>query len=531
MGWLIGWTYRKSVTLSRSSGAVTNYPMKVLVGENSGASGCDVHCNGHGLSSFNDLRFTKSDGTTLLDYWIESISGTTPNRLAIVWVEFDSIGTSATTFYLYYGNSGASAVSNGVNTFSVFDDYEWGSDGTDLATSGGSITYQTPNNGSAISTDHAYGGTRSAKLPYHADYSYLGCSLTAIDAMALSFRWYSALAVNYTCFAFGNAAKRIWVDIVAGSISYWDGSSHDTGYDISDEAWDLFEIKNIDWTAGTYELHLNGDLIAEGVMETSADSEDTFQAWGSDTSGDAVWFDNLVARGCDAVEPSWGSWGAEDDGSVTLANVILAASPALSADLEVDLLPPALTASPALSLEGNLAVFIDENYQITYRCVLTGAADGLSDQVLHISSFQGRFRSGDPSFLSVVVPGLDYAEAINARSNGSLIVFMVKTYPAGDSIAEAICAVDLEDIRLDEGTSSASITLSGHRTESWPAKSISLKGVSYRCVTNGKFRCRCVPDLYIRPGDTVNVNGDSFTANLITWTVGAGIESMEVSEE
>jgi len=29
----------------------------------------------------------------------------------------------------------------------------------------------------------------------------------------------------------------------------------------------------------------------------------------------------------------------------------------------------------------------------------------------------------------------------------------------------------------------------------------------------------------------VEVNGDSFTADLITWTIGSGIESMEVSEE
>lgn len=531
MGWLIGWTYRKSVTISRSFGAVTNYPMKVLVGESSGASGCDVQCNGHCLSSFNDLRFTKSDGTTLLDYWIESITGTSPNRVATVWVEFDSIVTSAIIFFLYYGKSVASAVSNGSNTFTKFDDYEWGSDGTDLATSGGSITYNTPNNGSAISTDHAYGGTRSVELRYHADYSYLGCSITAIDAMALSFRWYSALAVNYTCFAFGNATKRIWVDIVEGSISYWDGSSHDTGYDISDAAWDLFEVRNIDWTAGTYGLYLNGTLIADGTMETSADSQDTFGAWGSDTSGDTVWFDNLVVRSWSPLEPSWGTWGVEDDGSVALSGVALAASPALAAALLVQILSPALAASPALLLEGNLAVFVDEDYQITYRCILTGAADGVSDQVLPISSFQGRFRSGDPSFLSVVVPGLDHAEAINARSNGGLVVFMVKTYRSGESIAEAICTVDLEDIRLDEGTSSVSITLSGHRTETWSGKSLSLRGVSYRCITNGNFRCRCVPDLYVRPGDTVEVNGDSFTADLITWTVGSGIESMEVSEE
>jgi predicted GH43/DUF377 family glycosyl hydrolase len=110
MAWLTGWTYRKPITLSHASGALTSYQMKLLVGESSGATGEAVDCNSHCLASFNDLRFTKSDGTTLLDYWIESITGSTPNQLATVWIEFDSIGTTDTTFYLYYGFDAPSGV-------------------------------------------------------------------------------------------------------------------------------------------------------------------------------------------------------------------------------------------------------------------------------------------------------------------------------------------------------------------------------------------------------------------------------------
>ena len=129
MGWLSGWTYRKSITLSRAGGAVSNYQMQLLVGESSGATGEDVDCGGNCLSTFNDLRFTTSDGETLLDYWIEVITGTTPNQLATVWIEFDSIGTGATTFYMYYGNAGASSYSSGADTFILFDDFERGSNG------------------------------------------------------------------------------------------------------------------------------------------------------------------------------------------------------------------------------------------------------------------------------------------------------------------------------------------------------------------------------------------------------------------
>ena len=32
MAWLTGWKYRKSITLSRASGAVTNDQMKLLLG-------------------------------------------------------------------------------------------------------------------------------------------------------------------------------------------------------------------------------------------------------------------------------------------------------------------------------------------------------------------------------------------------------------------------------------------------------------------------------------------------------------------
>ena len=81
---LAGWDYRKEFTATRESGAVTDYQVKILVGESSGATNEDVDCGGHVLSTFNDLRFTKADGTTLLPYWIESITGTTPNQLATV---------------------------------------------------------------------------------------------------------------------------------------------------------------------------------------------------------------------------------------------------------------------------------------------------------------------------------------------------------------------------------------------------------------------------------------------------------------
>lgn len=121
MSWITGWSNRKAFSYSRPSGAVTDYQIKILVGESSTASG-DILCTSGCSSDFSDIRFTTSDGTTLLNYWIESITGTTPNQVATVWVKLDFIGTSSTVFYLYYGNTVTSS-SSGSNTFNFFEDF------------------------------------------------------------------------------------------------------------------------------------------------------------------------------------------------------------------------------------------------------------------------------------------------------------------------------------------------------------------------------------------------------------------------
>ena len=80
-----------------------------------------------------DLRFTDNGGIALLDFWVEKVEGTSPNRVAHIWVEVkDDLGSNV-DIYCYYGNSNATNVSSGANTFIFFDDaltdgsanYEW----------------------------------------------------------------------------------------------------------------------------------------------------------------------------------------------------------------------------------------------------------------------------------------------------------------------------------------------------------------------------------------------------------------------
>ncbi|MBI3583168.1 MAG: DUF2341 domain-containing protein [Nitrospinae bacterium] len=112
---LIG-LYRKPITITGSTAGVqTNYQVLVTVDTQS------LITAGKMQSTGADIRFTNASGT-LLSYWIESGINTTSTR---IWVKVDSIpaSPSTATIYMYYGNSTASAVSNGDNVFEFFDDF------------------------------------------------------------------------------------------------------------------------------------------------------------------------------------------------------------------------------------------------------------------------------------------------------------------------------------------------------------------------------------------------------------------------
>ncbi|MBU1045807.1 DUF2341 domain-containing protein, partial [Patescibacteria group bacterium] len=322
--WLTGWSYRKSITLSRASGAVTNYQMKLLVGESSGAAGEDVDCAAHVQTDFDDLRFTTSDGTTLLDYWIESISGTTPNQLATIWIEFDSIGTEPTTFYMYYGNAGASAVSSGANTFIRFENFEWGINGDSIGDSGGNITWVETSAEVNVSTEQAYGGTRSAKFvgddggatDARAD-SDFGMSPDANTAVR--FRVYKeAAASNYRISMSLDAMAMVGSIDVDENFRYLNagGSAYvDTGANINADAWNLIEWTDINETNKTADLWLNGVKVGEdlAVYASAYAGDGQFRSWlyVSGLTTDAF-FDDIVIRSWRATEPAWGSWGGEE---------------------------------------------------------------------------------------------------------------------------------------------------------------------------------------------------------------------------
>jgi|GEM_PF-2588280 len=312
MSWLTGWSYRKTIIIAPSAdGAQTDYQLKLLVGESAGASGEQVDCAGHVLSSFNDLRFATDDGETLCDYWIESIIGATPNRLATVWVKIPSIAASPTTtvIYMYYGNAAASVVSSGANTFIVFDDFERGNDGDAV---GGSWTVAV---GSiTISTAQKYGGSRAMRIAETGSGNpEVTIPRIAGTNYAIRFRLYKEdTAVFY--FRHGNGTERInWAIYNTEMVRTYNGSWTDTGTPITPDAWQIFEINDINHTAPRYDIWLNGSRISDNTdMWENSLFSNVVGFTGGLTAGADTWIDDFMVRKWTAGEPAWNSFGTEE---------------------------------------------------------------------------------------------------------------------------------------------------------------------------------------------------------------------------
>lgn len=320
--WMDGWSYRKWLTVSRASGAVTNYQMKLLVGESSGATGENVDCGGKCLSTFNDLRFTKADGTTLLDYWIESISGTTPNQLATVWIEFDSIGTDATTFYMYYGNANATSVSSGANTFLDGDDFTGADNDPWNAGKWDSVTHGTLKAGSAADIQSNAGRLYQAS---NTNGQWSGLERMGKNFLSLASDGLSIMAkVNVQTingphhgFGFAKSVNDLW------SGPYVRFQTSNSMASISDQTTifanatnrsgtHIYELQVKQWQARLLEDNIEivtftsfSNLVTDSVKLACA-------AWSSTSTFQTGTFDYIFVRQYLATEPAWGTWGTEE---------------------------------------------------------------------------------------------------------------------------------------------------------------------------------------------------------------------------
>jgi uncharacterized protein YjdB len=109
------WTYKVPITITNlGASTLTNYQVSITLNTSALVSAAKMQASG------NDIRFTDASCTNL-PYWIESGMNTAST---VIWINVNNIAPSTTTTnYLYYGNAGASAASDGNATFLLFDDF------------------------------------------------------------------------------------------------------------------------------------------------------------------------------------------------------------------------------------------------------------------------------------------------------------------------------------------------------------------------------------------------------------------------
>lgn len=109
---LSGWSYRKKIVITGGASIYTNHVIMIAVNYSGGTDiGRNLFLFNLCQGDFDDIRFTKSDGTTLLTHWTFDV---VDFKSAKFLVEVDSIAASPSTtdIYIHYGNSGASSGSS-----------------------------------------------------------------------------------------------------------------------------------------------------------------------------------------------------------------------------------------------------------------------------------------------------------------------------------------------------------------------------------------------------------------------------------
>ncbi len=301
--WVASYNYRKAFYVNGSAdGVLTNYQLKITVNNSSGVStGSTVYLNGSSLAWPNDFRFTNSSDTNL-DFWIESNTSTE----ATVWVEFNSIASGATTqslFYIYYGNAGASTVSNGSNTFPFFDHFDgdlgkW-QGSTSACSIASSIVTLTANSstlraiypsGSATAGDLAM---RTSASLSNADYPYLGLSDSILKDCVVNL--HNSGATNHTKWVTQN-------NYVATTIS-----NQDAGFG----AYHIYDYIRLLTGTDTAKVFMDNAQVGSSTT-TNVPTVSLYPFLGAGNNGVTVSADWVLLRAITPTEPYIGIWEIQE---------------------------------------------------------------------------------------------------------------------------------------------------------------------------------------------------------------------------
>ncbi len=304
MGWLSGWSFRKSHVINPATGAGTNYQVKVTVHYGSGSdSAGDVYLNGKCKTDFGDIRFTDNDGSTLLDYWMKS---EVDSDNAVFWVEVaDDLSSSNVTIYIYYGNATATTTSNGDNTFLFFDNFNSTLDTSKWVTRQGSISTNAGNL-ELVPTS----GTRGlidglVSIPVNSAI-YVSVKLGASDTNQhfLTLRapndWNNRAVDLFTTLNLGNVVE----------YQTWSSGVYTNTSNITVTTPTSFHEYEGTWKSGQSTVYQDGSQIVQHT--TNIPTSNMVVAFYEGDTGGTAYIDWVFVTKWVSPEPSNGAWGSEE---------------------------------------------------------------------------------------------------------------------------------------------------------------------------------------------------------------------------
>ena len=313
--WLSGYGYRASIPISATAaGAQASYTVSLAIDNATAANTAGaIHCNTHAVDLTKDIRFTKSDGVTPLNFYRESATGPW-------WVQLDSIPASGDAyFYVYYGKAADTDASNGTNAFLFFDDFENGN--LNKWSWNDSATYFM------IDSSVKYEGGYSLKQVANASWYTLGKTLTLGNHLEHT-RFKASTTANTSDFFYPNTVLQTTgaIGLVANSDAHYYYSSGswltlpvDTTYDTT--SWHVAETA-FDITNSAYRWWIDGASKGSATMNDENGNAITgFVALSmvAPQGGSAGTFnlDQYWARNYVYPEPVWDTPGAQETSTVT----------------------------------------------------------------------------------------------------------------------------------------------------------------------------------------------------------------------
>lgn len=168
-----------------------------------------------------------------------------------------------------------------------------------------------------------------------------------------------------------------------------------------------------------------------------------------------------------------------------------------------------------------------------YVLVLTGGADGLADVELPMASFTAKPTEEGQAYTSIIIPNITaYADSINARQNGQLIIYKGVEDQDGNRQLEKLLITNFDYLRQDVGAINQSGSITGYKyTGIGGEAEFYIENVSYRSTdSQGRIRLRGDVDHNAAVGQICYYGSEYFKIREMVLVVYPGRSYMEVAE-